>query len=144
MTVVALPGAASTALTVTEWDLPETPVGWLMLFGVGAALILYVLFLGRRDTRTFPLYITVFLAALRLGVIVALAIISAQPARANADDRQSAEPARRPDRHVALDGRPGTDADLGIGHSRRASLQKRSGHVIVQGFAAHRATDEVA
>jgi len=79
MTVVSLPGAASTALTVTEWDLPETPAGWLMLFGIGAALVVYVLFLGRRDTRMFSLYITAFLTTLRLGVIVALAIILLNP-----------------------------------------------------------------
>jgi hypothetical protein len=79
MTFVFLPGAASTALTVTEWDLPETPAGWLILFGVGIALVLYVLFLGRRDTRSFPLYVTAFLATLRIGVIAALAVILLNP-----------------------------------------------------------------
>lgn len=79
MIVAFLPGGANTALRVTEWDLPETTAGWLALFGVGAALVLYVLYLGRRDTRSFPSYVTAFLAVLRLGVIAALAVILLNP-----------------------------------------------------------------
>jgi hypothetical protein len=77
--ITFLPAAADTALTVTEWDLPETAWGWLMLLGVGTAVALYIIFLGRRDTRTFPWYVTAFLAALRLGVVAALAVILLNP-----------------------------------------------------------------
>lgn len=71
--------AANTALTVTEWDLPETAAGWLALLAGGTAVALYVVYLGRRDTRSFPWYLTTFLAALRLGVVAALAVILLNP-----------------------------------------------------------------
>ncbi|HEX6985681.1 MAG TPA: hypothetical protein VF170_09900, partial [Planctomycetaceae bacterium] len=80
MTAVFLPTAATnTALTVTEWDLPETAAGWLALLLGGAAVVAYVVYLGRKDTRSFPWYVTGFLAALRLGVVAALAVILLNP-----------------------------------------------------------------
>ena len=72
-------GAASTALTITEWDLPETAAGWLALLGGGALVVLYIVYLGRRDTRSFPWYVTAFLTVLRLGVVAALAVILLNP-----------------------------------------------------------------
>lgn len=71
--------AANTALKVTEWDLPETAAGWLALLIGGTAVVLYIVYLGRRDTRSFPWYVTAFLAALRIGVVVALAVILLNP-----------------------------------------------------------------
>lgn len=71
--------AASTALTVTEWDFPDSGLGWLALCAVAMALVAYVIYLGRRDTRIFPWYVTAFLTTLRLGVVVILGIIWLNP-----------------------------------------------------------------
>ena len=71
--------AAQTALTVTEWDTPATSAGWGALLVGGAALVAYILWLGRRDTRQFAWYITTFLLALRLGVVAALAVVLLNP-----------------------------------------------------------------
>ncbi|MGC1274949.1 MAG: hypothetical protein WBC44_14680 [Planctomycetaceae bacterium] len=79
ITSAALLAAASSALTVTEWDLPESTAGWLMLLVGTATLIAYVVSLGRRDTQSFPWYVTAFLTVLRLGVVAALAVILLNP-----------------------------------------------------------------
>lgn len=71
--------AASTALTVTEWETPETAAGWFFLLGGGAVLTLYILLLGRQDTRSFSWYVTGVLAALRIGVVATLAVILLNP-----------------------------------------------------------------
>jgi len=71
--------AANTALTVTEWDLPESAAGWLALLLGGAAVAAYIIYLGRKDTRSFPWPVTAGLAALRLGVVAALAVILLNP-----------------------------------------------------------------
>ena len=70
---------AASALTVTEWDVPETAVGWLLLLAGSVALVTYILWLGRRDTWRFPWFVTAFLAALRLGVVAILAVIFLNP-----------------------------------------------------------------
>ena len=75
----AADGAAMESLTATEWNPPRTPLGWGLLLGVGAALLAWTIWLYVRDARRLPRVLRAGLLALRIGVIVCLAVVAFDP-----------------------------------------------------------------
>ncbi|MEM9702432.1 MAG: VWA domain-containing protein, partial [Planctomycetota bacterium] len=74
------PGEAGLeSLTATEWNPPRSPLGWSLLLGVGAALLIWTVWLYFRDTRSLPRPLRVGLLALRIGVIVCLGVVAFDP-----------------------------------------------------------------
>ena len=71
--------AAETSLRVVEWSPPATPLGWGVLLGVGALLVLWTVRLDLRDTRGRSPVLRFWLMTLRLGVIAGLALIVLNP-----------------------------------------------------------------
>ncbi|QDT17289.1 VWA domain-containing protein [Alienimonas californiensis] len=72
-------GATLESLTATEWNPPRTPLGWSLLLGVGAALLAWTVWLYVRDTRRLPRILRAGLLALRIGVLVCLAVVALDP-----------------------------------------------------------------
>ncbi|MFH5804749.1 VWA domain-containing protein [Alienimonas sp. DA493] len=72
-------GGTLESLTATEWNPPRTPLGWGLLLGVGAALLAWTIWLYVRDTRRLPRVLRAGLLALRIGVLVCLAVVALDP-----------------------------------------------------------------
>jgi hypothetical protein len=69
----------ATAISVRELDWPVSPFGWLLLLGGGAALVAWVVWQYRRDTRDLSRGWTAWLAMLRLAVLAGLLVIALNP-----------------------------------------------------------------
>jgi len=96
---------AATAISVRELDWPHSPWGWLLLLGGSAAMITYVVWQYRRDTRDLGIGWTVSLALTRLAVLAGLLVIALNP-----QDRTQ-RTAFRPSRVSVL-----VDTSLSMGH----------------------------
>lgn len=82
----------SATLTVREFDLPTSPVGWLGLFGGVAAVLIWTVWLYLRDTSDLNPLWRAWLTALRVGVLVALLVIALNPS--DRTQKQSYRPSR--------------------------------------------------
>lgn len=105
----------ATALSVREFDWPESPLGWLLLLGGSLLVVVWVLWQYRRDTRDLSRGWTCFLALLRLGVFAGLLIIALNPQ--DRTQRTSFRPSR-----VALL----VDTSLSMGHPQQLSVAEES------------------
>ena len=88
--------AAETSLRVVEWSPPATPLGWAVLLGVGALLVLWTVRLDLRDTRGRSPLLRFWLMTLRLGVIAGLGLIVLNP------EERTQTTAERPSRVLVL------------------------------------------
>lgn len=86
--------AAETTATLTsrELDLPESPLGWLLLIGGSALVLLWVIWLYLRDTRELSVWWKGWLTILRLAVFACLLVIALNPS--DRTQKQAFRPSR--------------------------------------------------
>jgi hypothetical protein len=141
------PGAASTearppsTVTMTEWAWPDDPTTWILLVLGGAAIIAYVVWLYRKDTRELGTLPRLWLTTLRIAMFVGLLVIWLNP------QERTQESMTRPSRvailidnslsmrHPAADARTGSPAEgaqptpetagMGTGGETRAELVQK-------------------
>lgn len=77
LTLAQTAGSESTSTTL-EFDWPESARDWVLFAGFGLAVV-YVVWMYVRDTRTLSIGWTVWLTALRLGLIAGLVVIALNP-----------------------------------------------------------------
>uniref|UniRef100_A0A7C4LQ87 VWA domain-containing protein n=1 Tax=Schlesneria paludicola TaxID=360056 RepID=A0A7C4LQ87_9PLAN len=95
----------ATALSVREFDWPDSPLGWLLLLGGSLLVAAWVVWQYRRDTRDLSRGWTMFLAVLRLAVLAGLLVIALNP------QERTQRTAFRPSRVALL-----VDTSLSMGH----------------------------
>ena len=83
---------ATATLTSRELDLPETPLGWIMLLGGGLLVFLWVVWLYLRDTHELSAWWKAWLTALRLSVLAILLLIALNPS--DRTQKQAFRPSR--------------------------------------------------
>ena len=71
----------SRANSVLEFDLPSSPGGKLLFFGGFLAVVLFVIWMYLRDTRTFSWPVRSWLLLLRIATIIGIAVIMTNPSR---------------------------------------------------------------
>lgn len=67
------------AFTVREFDLPNSPWGWLLLIGGSLAVIAWVVWLYRKDSVELSLGWRIWLTALRIAALAGLLMIALNP-----------------------------------------------------------------
>lgn len=67
------------SLTAREWDWPESPLGWLLLIGGTAAVVVWVVWMYRRDTVEVAPVWRYWLTGLRLAALLTLLLIALNP-----------------------------------------------------------------
>lgn len=86
--------AADTAATLTsrELDLPQSPLGWLLLLGGSVVVLLWVVWLYLKDTHELSPVWKAWLTVLRLSVLGCLLIIALNPS--DRTQKQAFRPSR--------------------------------------------------
>jgi hypothetical protein len=74
-----LAAADSATLTVREFDWPATPLGWMLLLGGGAVVLLWTVWFYLKDTADLSWFWKVWLTSLRLASLAALLVIALNP-----------------------------------------------------------------
>ncbi len=87
-----LAASDSATLTVREFDLPTTPLGWLLLIGGVAGLLLWTVWLYSKDVAGLSWFWKLWLTVLRVGTLIALLVISLNPS--DRTQKQSYRPSR--------------------------------------------------
>lgn len=82
----------SATLTVREFDWPSTPFGWFLLFGGGAILLVWTVWLYRKDTLDLSPIWKFWLTGLRIIILASLAVIALNPS--DRTQKQSYRPSR--------------------------------------------------
>lgn len=82
----------SATLTVREFDWPATPFGWLVLLGGGVLLLIWTVWLYRKDTLDLSPVWRVWLTSLRITILAALVVIALNPS--DRTQKQSYRPSR--------------------------------------------------
>ncbi len=67
------------SLTAREWDWPESPLGWAVFLGGTLAVLVWVVWMYRRDTVELHRGWRVWLTALRLAALATLFLIALNP-----------------------------------------------------------------
>jgi hypothetical protein len=79
-TAVGLLAVESTAaLVVREWDLPQSPLGWLLWLGATVAVMAFVIWQYRRDTLEYSWPVRLWLTSLRLLTWLGVWLIALNP-----------------------------------------------------------------
>jgi hypothetical protein len=109
----------SATLTVREFDLPNTPLGWLMLFGGVLAILIWTVWLYLRDTSDLRWFWRIWLTGLRALALAALLVIALNPS--DRTQKQSYRPSR-----VAIL----VDTSLSMRHPAGGSTERESPAVV--------------
>ena len=98
MTPIAFPpllllaADATATLTSRELDLPQSPVGWLLLIGGSVAVLLWVVWLYLRDTHELSVGWKAWLTFLRIAVLASLLVVALNPS--DRTQKQAFRPSR--------------------------------------------------
>jgi len=114
--VFILAADATATLTSRDYELPKSPLGWLLLLGGGTAVVLWAVWLYLRDTYELSTGWKVWLTGLRLSVLTGLLIIALNPS-----DRTQKQ-AFRPSRVAIV-----VDTSLSMRHPAESSTGTISG-----------------
>jgi hypothetical protein len=82
----------SATLTVREFDLPNTTLGWLFLIGGTIAVLIWTVWLYLRDTSELSWFWRLWLTSLRIATLAALLVIAINPS--DRTQKQSYRPSR--------------------------------------------------
>ena len=83
---------STATLTSREFDLPQSPLGWLILLGGCLAILVWVVWLYLRDTHELSAGWKLWLTLLRLSVLVGLLIVALNPS--DRTQKQAFRPSR--------------------------------------------------
>lgn len=113
--LVLLAADATATLTSRELDLPESPLGWLLLLSGSAVVLLWVVWLYLRDTHELSPAWKAWLTLLRLSVLGGLLVIALNPS--DRTQKQAFRPSR-----VAI----AIDTSLSMRHPAESSATENS------------------
>jgi hypothetical protein len=129
--IVTLAADATATFTAREFDdLPQSPLGWLMLIGGSVIVVAWVVWLYLKDTRELSAGWKAWLTFLRLSVLACLLVIALNPS--DRTQKQAFRPSRvaiaidtslsmrHPAETPGADASPGKDA----GPSRAEAIQQ--------------------
>jgi branched-subunit amino acid transport protein len=90
--LLLLAADATATLTSRELDLPQSPIGWLLLIGGSVAVFLWVVWLYLRDTHELSPWWKAWLTILRISVLAALLVVALNPS--DRTQKQAFRPSR--------------------------------------------------